>query len=198
MSRPAERLVFKLARFIAGPERRHWLDAIQAELDHLPRAHRLDWALGAFVAAVKDAAPRALLALGLLIGFPWLAAAAGGSPALNLGVAIFRAVGAPFDLLLPATYPLPLLAGILLGAVHRWRYPVLVGAIAFALHQVGPSLYRHVTYGSSRFYFWSPDMRPLGLDNPWLAIAGIFVLWCVGLWLGTRLRERLGGGPARR
>jgi hypothetical protein len=48
-----ERIAMALARIVAGPERKVWLDAMEAELDALPD-RRFDWALGSLVAAVKD------------------------------------------------------------------------------------------------------------------------------------------------
>lgn len=201
MSRPLERIVIGLARLVAGPERRLWLDAMEAELAYLPAGRRLDWALGGLVAAIKDRAPRGALALALLAALPWLAAAAVG-PAFELGKVVIRAVDGPIQLALPATNLLPLVFGILLGAVHRWRRPVAAGTVAFLLHQLGPALYWSIA--------WRPvlvltvaDLGPLGIDDPTVMLpvmlGAALAFWCLGLWLGTRLRERLRGGrPSRR
>lgn len=186
-----ERIALALARLIAGPERRKWLYGIEAELAHLPPKRRLDWALGAVVAATKARAPDAALALALLIALPCLAVVA-HDPAFKSALRILRVIDASVHLALPTANLLPFAAGMLLGAAHPWRHPLLAGTLAFAVHQVIPSLYYNI--GRERdFFFWAIDLRPFGIGSE-PTVFGLLVLWCLGTLLGTRLRE----GPRNR
>jgi hypothetical protein len=188
-----ERIAIRLARLIAGPDRRLWLDAMEAELDHLPRQRRLDWAFGILAAAAKDGAARAIPPLALLIALPCLAFAA-VDPAFKSIMQIVRATDASVHLALPATHLLPLAAGMLLGTAHRWHHPLRAGTLAFAVHQVVPSLYYNIGREPD-FFFWAIDLRPLGIGSE-PTVLGLLVLWCLGVMLGTRLREGARNGRA--
>ncbi len=186
-----ERIAVRLARLIARAERRLWLDAMEAELVHLEGKPRLDWALGILVAAAKDAAPRAIVPLALLIALPCIAFAA-FDPAFKSVLRILRATDMSVHLALPAANMLPLALGLLLGAAHRWRHPLLAGALAFAVHQAVPSIYYNIGREPD-FFFWAIDLRPLGIGSE-PTVLGLLVLWCLGVMLGTRLRD----GPRSR
>ena len=187
-----ERIALRLARLIAGPERGNWLDAMEAELDHLQGRPRLHWALGILAAAAKDSAARAVIPLALLITLPCLAFAA-FDPACKSILRILHVINASVHFALPAAYLLPLAAaGMLLGAAHRWRHPLLAGVLAFAVHQVIPSLYYNIGRQPD-FFFWAIDLRPFGISGE-PTVLGLLVLWCLGVMLGTRLRE----GPRNR
>jgi hypothetical protein len=181
-----ERTAISLARIVAGPERREWLDAIEAELSILP-SRRLDWALGSLVAAVKDRAVRDRHALALFAVVPACAAVA-VLPVTALAAAAFGATGLSNDLLGPILLPIPFLFAMLFGAARRWRRPAVVGALGFAIYQAGPSAFFHFAWGNS-FGFWAPNLAQYGI-HPAVSVAGTLALWCLGTALGARIGER--------
>lgn len=194
MSRLAERIALRLARFVAGPARSHWLDAMEAELDHLP-ARRLDWALGSLVAAIKDRVAREKLALAALVVLP-LAAAAAVLPVTALSAFVLRTAGLPFDGLGAVLVPIPLPFAVLLGAALRWRRPAVIGALAFAAWQAGPALFLHLAWGNG-MALWGPNLASYGI-HPAVPIAGTLALWCVGVCAGAALRNRRARMRAKR
>lgn len=180
MSRPSlsERIALRLARFIAGPERSRWLDAMEAELDHLP-ARRLDWALGSLVAAVKDRFARDWpfgLALGVLPGFAVVAA-------LLLSAVTFvalKAAGLPVVPAYLAQILAPLPFAYLLGRVRPVWPALWVGAAGFLAYQALPFIAWRLMIGSGVWFFWGPTLFPLGLPVP-LALP----VWLAGAWWGA-------------
>jgi hypothetical protein len=189
MSRPAgllERATLKLARFIAGPQRDHWLDAMERELEYLP-ARKFDWALGSLVASVKDRFARDW-AFGLaLIALPCSAIVA--VPLLTmLSMAIGRATGLS-DLqviLFPALAPLPF--ALLLGMLRPRSSVWAKGLAAFAAYQLIPAIGFSLLFGQYVYVRWEANLSHYGLLPPWgLALTG--ALWVAGCWLGARLRR---------
>ena len=191
-TRWTERTAIGLARIVAGPERREWLDAIEAELSVLV-SRRLDWALGGLVAAAKDRAARDRLDLALLAFLPACAAVA-VLPVTAVAAVAIRETNLSTDLLGPVLFPSPFLFAILLGAAGRWRRPAVTGALGFAIYQVGPSAFFHFAWGNS-FGLWAPNLMQYGI-HPSVSVAGTFALWCLGAVLGARIGARRRGSPA--
>lgn len=181
-----ERTAISLARIVAGPERREWLDAMEAELSVLP-SRRLDWALGSLVAAVKDRAVRDRLGFALLAVLPACAAVA-VLLVTALAIATIHAAGLSTDLLGPILLPIPFLFAVLLGAARRWRHPAVAGALGFAIYQAGPSAFFHFAWGNS-FGFWAPNLWQYGV-HPAVSVAGTLALWCLGTMCGARVSAR--------
>ena len=182
----SERIALSLARFVAGPERRAWLDAMEAELDHLP-ARRLDWALGSLVAAAKDRFARERLTLALFAVLPACAAAA-VVPVTALATMVVRATEMSPDLLGPILFPLPFLGAVMLGAARPWRRPLVAGAVGFAVYQAGPSAFMHFAWGG-HFGLWAPNLWHYGI-HPAISVGATFALWCLGAALGARIGKR--------
>jgi hypothetical protein len=174
-----------LARFIAGDERRSWLDAMEAELAHLPE-RRLDWALGSLVASVKDRMARDWpfgLALGLLPGLAVVTAfflTAATIPLLKLSglspsLALYLQVFAP----LPFAY--------LLGRVRPIWPALWVGLAGFLVYQIMPALAWRTLIGPGMAFYWGPSLWPLGLPVPVALLT-----WLVGTrWGRTAARRRV-------
>jgi hypothetical protein len=183
VSRLAERAIIKLARIVAGPERRQWVDAIEAELDHLP-AGRLDWALGSLVAAVKDRVGRDWpfgLALGVLPGFAVVAVFVS-----TAAIAVsHKQTGLPPSAALLAQILAPLPFAWLLGRV-RPAWPTLaVGAAGFLAYQIMPWAAWHALVGPGVWLFWGPTLTPLGLPLPL-----VLPSWLAGAWWGATAARR--------
>jgi hypothetical protein len=187
----SERIALGLARFVAGPERRAWLDAMEAELDHLP-ARRLDWALGSLVAAVKDRAGRDWpfgLALGVLPGFAFVATiVVAGFSSLVLATAGLPVASAYVAL---ALAPLPF--AYALGRI-RPAWPALwVGTTGFLAYQALPFVAWRVLFGDGWWFFWGTTLWPFGVPVPL-----VLPVWLLGAWWGARAgRRRTGRLPSR-
>jgi hypothetical protein len=189
MIRPslAERTAMKLARFIAGPRRNEWLDAMEAELSLLSE-RRLDWALGSLVAAVKDRVARDWLPAVALVALPGTAVAA--IPVLTmLAVAIGRATGFSQLQLMPLTTFSPLPFAILLGTIRPRASAILKGLLAFAAYQAIPAIGFSLLFGSYVSVRWEMNLSHYGLLPPSGLIATC-LLWCAGSWLGARWARR--------
>lgn len=176
-----------IARFVAGPERSDWLDAIEAELDHLP-ARRLDWALGSLVAAVKDRAAREWsFALALVLG-PTAALAA--IPVIAIASAsISGPTGLSTLQLMPLTVLSPLPFAIMLGAVRPRFSPLVAGALGFAAYQAIPAIALTVIMGRYAYFRWEANLSHYGLLPP-SGLLATLALWCAGAWLGARWARR--------
>lgn len=179
----AERFALGLARVVAGPERRPWLDAIESELDHLP-ARRLDWALGSLVAAVKDRLGRDWpfgLALGLLPGLAVVATV----PLTTLSFVAIKAAGLPLALGYLAQIVAPAPFAWLLGRI-RPAWPALwVGAAGFVAYQALPYIAWRALIGDGVYFFWGPTLYPLGVPVPL-----VLPMWLLGAWWGAKARRR--------
>jgi hypothetical protein len=176
-----ERIAIGLARIVAGPERRRWLEAMESELAHL-QERRLDWALGSLVAAVKDRFARDWtfgLALGLLPGFAVVA----GLVFTAVSVPLLKLAGlVPWPALFVPQVLAPLPFAYLLGRV-RPRWPALrVGAIGFLAQQGLPYVAWRVLIGDGMFFFWGPTLWPLGVPVPLTLMT-----WLAGAWWGARM-----------
>lgn len=178
-----ERIALGLARIVAGPQRRRWLDAIEAELDHLP-TRRLDWALGSLVAAIKDRAGRDWafgLALGALPGF------AVGAAILSsvVAFAVLKATGLPMALGYLGQVLGPVPFAFLLGRV-RPSWPALgVGVAGFLAYQALPFIAWRLLVGSGASFFWGPTLWPMGVPLPLVLPA-----WLAGVWWGATAARR--------
>jgi hypothetical protein len=179
----AERAIMGTARVIAGRERRTWLDAMEAELLTL-RSGRLDWALGSFVASVKDRVARDwIFALALTV-LPSAALAA--VPILSmLSVTIARATGLTTLQLMPVVALAPAPFAFLLGAVRPRLSPWLKGLAAFALYQAIPVIGFMLLFGAYVTVRWEANLSAIGLTPP-LGLLSALLLWCAGSWLGSR------------
>jgi hypothetical protein len=192
VSRFAERTAIRLARIVAGPERRQWVDAIEAELDHLP-ARRLDWALGSLIAATKDRAARERTYALALVALP-TAALATLAFLLVLRAMIARATGLGMMEIMPLAALAPAPFAFALGVMRPRRWAWLSALPAFALYQAVPAIGFSIIWGTRVSARWEPNLSAIGLPPPFGLLTAL-VLWCTGAWLGglwaRKRRKRL-------
>jgi hypothetical protein len=183
VSRLAERAAIKLARIVAGPERRYWVDAMEGELDHLP-SRRLDWALGSLVAATKDRAARERTYALALVALP-TAALTTLAFLTVLRAMIARATGFGMMELMPLAALAPAPFAFALGVMrpHRWAW--LSALAAFALYQAVPAIGFSIVWGTRVSARWEPNLTAIGLHPPFGLLTSL-VLWFAGAWLGGR------------
>ena len=171
------------ARLVAGEDRRTWLDAMEAELEHMP-ARRVDWALGSLVAAIKDRIARDWTYAAALAALPTAALAA--IPLMQLvSFALRSATGLSALQLTPLTTVSPLPFALLLGAVAHRRRPLLAGALAFAVYQAIPAIGFSLLFGTYVYVRWEMNLSFYGLLPPY-GLALTAGLWIAGAWLGAR------------
>ena len=185
------RSILLLADRIAGPERREWIAAMAAETEAAGR-HGAGWALGCLAAALRDRLERD--------GWFWLALA--GLPGLSLVLAVALTLAAvigarALGISMLATVPLmllgPLPAAWLLGRMRPRYAPLLIGTLAFLVHQIVPLLGMWALTGTPPHWFWSPNVTYYNMP----ATTGIFMSWLTwvgGVWWGGRRRAGRAAG----
>jgi len=183
-----ERIAMTLARIVAGPERKVWLDAMEAELDALPD-RRFDWALGSLVAAVKDRAWRERSYALALILAPTAALAAIPIAALALSqlAELTRPTVLQFTPIIALT-PLPF--AMALGALRPQRSALVSGALGFAAYLAIPAIALPLLFAPYVYVRWQATVSAYGL--PPSGLIGSLGLWCFGAWAGAKrtLRRR--------
>jgi hypothetical protein len=181
-----ERIAMALARIVAGPERKVWLDAMEAELDALPD-RRFDWALGSLVAAVKDRGWRERgYALALILA-PTAALAA--IPITALALSLLAELTSPTVLRFTSIIALtPLPFAMALGALRPQRSALVSGALGFAAYLAIPATALPLLFEPYVYVRWQATLSAYGL--PPSGFAGSLVMWCGGAWAGAQSARR--------
>jgi hypothetical protein len=184
----AERAVMGLARVIAGRERRLWIDAMEAELVHLPE-RRMDWALGSLVAATKDRAAREWQPGFVLLGLSGAAVAAAVLSALPIAL-LAKLTGTAILPWQPLAVLAPLPFAYLLGRIRPHRSPLWLGATGFLAYQIMPVIAWRATIGDGAWFTWGPNLWPLGVPYRYNVLA-VLLVWRAGAWWGAKVaRDR--------
>jgi len=186
-----ERIAMTLARIVAGPERKVWLDAMEAELEALPD-RRFDWALGSLVAAAKDRAWRERSYALALVLAPTAALAA--IPIAALALSLLAELTSPAVLQFTQVIALtPLPFAMALGALRPQRPALVSGALGFAAYLAIPATAMPLLFEPYVYVRWQATLSAYGL--PPSGIVGSLGMWCFGAWAGAKgsLRRR---GPS--
>jgi hypothetical protein len=180
-----ERAVMGLTRLIAGPERRHWIEAMEAELAHLPE-RPVDWALGSLVAAVKDKAWRERPLAAALAVLPALGLFT-MVPLTVLAGMLARALGEPTLTTAPLVGLAPLPAALLLGALRPRSSAWLSGACGWLIYQSIPAVALPLltNNGIPGYFWWAPNLSPFGVFGP-SAVVLTLAFWIGGSVAGAR------------
>jgi hypothetical protein len=187
---PAERVIMGLARAIAGRERRYWLDAMEAELVHLP-ARRFDWALGSLVAAVKDRAAREWKFAFALLGLSGAAILAAGLSAIPVRIAADLTNSSMLQWMpLMALAPLPF--AYLLGRIRPAWSPLWLGTMAFLAYQIMPAIVWRALIGDGMSLLWGPNLWSWGVPHPFQVLI-VLLVWLIGVWWGAKAARRRAG-----
>lgn len=181
------RLILRLANRIAGPERREWVLAMAAEVDAADE-HGVGWALGCLGAAVKDRTVRDRRFFLALATLPALVLVLLVPLSMIVDI-VARKLGLPRLSLVPLMLLGPLPVAWLLGRLRPTYSPLLVGTLAFLVHQSVPLIAMWRLTGKPPVDFWSPNVTYYMLP----ASAGLFLSW-LG-WVGA---AGLGGVTGRR
>ena len=180
------RTLFRIARWIAGPERAEWVDAMAAE--GASTDSDWAWAFGCCWASITDRVrrergflaiigglPIAVLVLEQLLFFPLVWGSQAFGLPMQTFVWTFLCVGFPFGILLARRMARgrAMLAALLCGVVLAW-----LGIVFFWISfGKGPEIWFQ---GKAHVY----DMTPI------LGWSINTLLWIAGAWLGSIWRRR--------
>lgn len=176
------RLLFRIARMIAGRERREWIDAMQTEAA-IDGSGGHEWGMGSVLAALKDRASRD--------GFLMVAIVLTPIAALVFSLLLFFPMSRLFmaDLLPSWIYSLTmLLVGLPFGwFLGRLRPKAAMAAVSvsFAIFVAIPMMVFWAGTGRSPLIFFAPDANWYGMPTYIGLTAGLLV-WLVGARLGSR------------
>ncbi|MBD3729072.1 MAG: hypothetical protein IE933_05135 [Sphingomonadales bacterium] len=184
--------LFTIARWLAGPEQREWIDAMQAEAcdDAQPA---LGWAAGAVLSAARLRAARDWQLVAALLLAPPLA--------LAVFLAVFFAtamVGRAAGLgTLPFTTPLVMALAVLpfayaLGRIRPGRAAKWLGLGAFLAFQALPPAIFSLAFGAPFVFWWGLNVAVYNL--PWhVGYLANLAVWIAGAVLGGRHRRAIAG-----
>lgn len=165
------RLILRLANRIAGPERREWVLAMAAEVDAADE-RGVGWALGCLGATLKDRIVRDRWFVLALAALPPLALIVLVPLAMVVDI-VARRLGLPVLSLVPLMLLGPLPVAWLLGRMRPTHPPLLVGTLAFLVHQSVPLIAMWWMTGKPPVDFWSPNVTYYMLP----AYAGLLLSW---------------------
>jgi hypothetical protein len=188
------RTLFRAARWIAGRDRREWVEAMTAEAASTD-ADSTAWALGCLWASIQDRAARdwwfalAILVLPALFFF-WKTTVFFWTSSLLIDHRIAPWLAVTLWILTP----LPI--AFLLGLMRRGLSLYVGLAIVFAIAEFGIFLFLWVKAGISPLTFFSAEhvnwykADPGVRIGPALGITLDVLVWVAGAWLGSLTRRR--------
>ncbi len=180
------RLLLRLANWIAGPDREEWVLAMAVEADAAD-GHGTRWALGCLFAAGRDRLARDWQFVAAIVMLPVLTMVLGIASTLIIFIGA-QALETSAMVAIPLMLFGPLPAAWLLGKMRPDRSSVVVGTIAFMIHQALPFLLMWAVFGSM-LRFWSADTVYYNMP----AYAGLpmsWLVWIVGTWWGASMQKR--------
>jgi hypothetical protein len=179
------RLALRLANRIAGPDRQDWLLAMAAETDAADR-HGTAWALGCLYAAWKDRLARDRWFVAALLALPSVTALL-VFPLGVIGAVGARSIGIPVLAAVPLMLLGPLPVAWLLGRMRPDHSIVLVGTLAFVVHQAVPLITMWALFGTLP-PFWSPNMIYYNMPS-YIGLIASWLVWIAGSWWGASARR---------
>lgn len=180
------RLFLRLANWLAGPDRAEWVLAMAVEADAADR-HGTRWALGCLLAAGKDRVTRDWRFLAAIVMLPILTMVLGIASTFAVFIGA-QALGTSGMAAIPLMLLEALPAAWLLGRMRPNHSSVLIGTIAFVIHQAVPLILMWAVFGII-LRIWSAGMiyynmpAYLGLPMSWL-------VWIAGTWWGASMQKR--------
>lgn len=177
------RLLLRIARWIAGPHRAEWIDAMESEAASTSD-NSAAWAAGCLLASIKDRLRRDRPFISAVLLFPFCI--------LAVATLIFLPVVKLSELLdLPGwtfivvnlLLPFPFAFG--LGRLRPGRPAFLALPFSFFLCEMAPVALMWVEFGTSPLSFFGPKGHWYNM-SPALGLSCAFAVWIAGAWLGTR------------
>jgi hypothetical protein len=180
------RFLLRLARWIAGPERGEWIDAMKAEAESISGTSTL-WALGCLWASVRDRLAREwrfLLAVPLIGLGPLLL-----SVVLLFPMASLWHQGVIPKWLIDHSALIEMLPfAVLLGRVRPGRPAYLAATCCFAIGVIVPIAVGWYLGGEPPRTAFGP-YSTWYMFRPAVGLTIALAVWLSGAWLGTRSRR---------
>ena len=184
------RLLLQIARWIAGPERREWIDAMEAEASE-PRTDSTGWAAGCLAASLKDRLARDWW-LALAIIFLPLSMVVWKTVVLMLP--LYNWIGPWLTIGLWICSPFPI--ALLFGRSHQGPSAYVAVVISFVIAEtivpilmwVQMGIPLHTWFGADTNWYKTGDSAAIG---PAVGIICDFFVWTIGAWVGMRLGRRM-------
>lgn len=176
------RFLLRIARWIAGPARSDWIDAMESEA--ASAGNSAAWASGCLVASVKDRLRQESRFLAAVLLFPFcilILASLIFVPVVELS----QVAGLPgwsfivLDLLLPLPF------AYVLGRLRPGRPAYLALPVSFFLCEMSPLMLMWIKFGTSPLSFFGPKGHWYNM-SPALGLSSAFLVWIAGAWLGSR------------
>jgi len=175
--------LLRLVRWIAGPDRAEWVDAMAAEAE-VAGTRSTGWAMGCVVAVLIDRlrrSARTLLAITLLPAFAFALQFA----LLFPSAWIFRTFDLPQWTLLSFWALEPLPVAILLGWLTARRGALIPAVAAFCVSYAIAMVHWLVTFGQGPAIFFNGEMLIHHLHAQ-LGMAVDLGVWLLGALIGVR------------
>jgi hypothetical protein len=186
----ASRFLLQLARWIAGPERREWIDAMETEASELQTESTV-WASGRLAASLRDRLARDAWLVLAIIFLP-LSMVVWKTVVVMLP--LYSWIGAWLTIGLWISSPFPI--ALLFGRSHQGLSAYVALVISFVIAetilpilmwlQLGIPLL--TWFGSDSNWYKAGDSAAIG---PAIGITSDFFVWMMGTWVGMRLRQKV-------
>lgn len=181
------RFLLRLARWIAGPSRAEWIDAMESEAASTGDNSGA-WAAGCLWASIKDRLRRERRFIAAVLLFPFCILAVATLIFLPV-VKLCQLLGLPGWSFIVVNLVLPLPFAFALGRLRPGRPTYLALPVSFFLCEMAPLALMWVEFGSSPLSFFGPKGHWYNM-SPALGLSCAFAVWLAGAWLGSRSARR--------
>lgn len=181
------RILLGVARWIAGPERAEWADAMESEAASAG-ANSATWAAGCLIASFKDRLRQESRFLAAVLLFPFCILGLGALTFFPI-VELSQIAGLPGWTFIVVDLLLPLPFAFALGRLRPGRAAYLALPVSFFLCQMSPLLLMWIEFGTSPLSFFGPKGHWYNM-SPAAGLSCAFLVWVAGAWLGSRSARR--------
>jgi hypothetical protein len=181
------RLLLRIARWIGGPVRAEWLNAMTAEAASI-HGDSTVWAIGCAWASFKDRLTREwrfLLAILLLPVAVYVIGFAIFFPVVWLS----HAIGLPNWTFVAVNLLLPLPFAFVLGRIRPGLPAYLALPVCFAISVFFPLVIFWIKFGKPSPFSWFGDGATWYMMSPAAGLSCSLLVWLTGTWLGSRSRR---------
>jgi hypothetical protein len=181
------RLLLQIARWIAGPERREWIDAMEAEAV-LADANSISWAVGCLLASVRDRLLRERYSMLAVVLLPPIVFA------LNMvlfvpTVQLVDALAWPHLTLVGFALVTPVPFAFAMGLFMPLRRALTTGLLCGVVNELVNIVFFWIYFGQGP-EIWFHKGATVYMMTPALGWACGISFWIAGAWAGGAVRRR--------
>jgi hypothetical protein len=181
------RLLLRIARWIAGPERREWIDAMHAEA-HLTDASSISWAAGCLLASVRDRLVRERYSMLAIVLLPVIVFAV-NKVLFVPTVHLVDALGWPHLTLVGFALVTPVPFAFAIGLFMPLRRALTTGLLCGVANELVNIVFFWIYFGQGP-EIWFHKGSTVYMMTPILGWACGIAFWIAGAWLGAAARRR--------